>query len=98
MGEAAELLGTPRETLRRWEETGEWLPARKTHPACGGDSLSQPKLEQDFQEYQDFQDEAGLASRIFKMKQDLQDMSRIYKMKQDFQDFQDFQDKRFVLQ
>ena len=49
----------PRETLRRWEETGEWLPARKTHPACGGDSLSQPQQEQDVQEY----------SRISKMKQ-----------------------------
>ena len=59
MGEAAELLGTTRETLRRWEETGELLPARKTHPTCGGDSLSQPKQEQDFQDY----------SRISKMKQ-----------------------------
>lgn len=24
------MLGTPRETLRRWEKTGEFLPARKT--------------------------------------------------------------------
>ena len=35
-------------------------------------------------------------SRIFKIKQDLQDwqdMSRIYKIKQDFQDFQDCQDE-----
>jgi len=30
IGEAAELLGTTRETLRRWEKTGELLPARKT--------------------------------------------------------------------
>lgn len=30
IGEAAEILGTTRETLRRWEETGELLPARKT--------------------------------------------------------------------
>ena len=35
-------------------------------------------------------------SRMFKMKQDFQEMSRIYE--QDLQDFQDFQDKRFVLQ
>ena len=72
MGEAAEFLGTTRETLRRWEETGEWLPARKTHPACWGDSLSQPQQEQDFQEYQDFQDEAGFP----RYEQDFQEKTR----------------------
>ncbi|WP_257296133.1 IS607 family transposase [Endozoicomonas sp. YOMI1] len=30
IGEAARLLGTDRSTLRRWESTGELLPARKT--------------------------------------------------------------------
>ena len=30
IGEAASILGTTRETMRRWEETGELLPARKT--------------------------------------------------------------------
>ena len=30
IGEAAEMLGTTRETLRRWEETSELLPAWKT--------------------------------------------------------------------
>ncbi len=30
IGEAAQLLGTQPVTLRRWEETGELLPARKT--------------------------------------------------------------------
>ena len=30
IGEAAKLLGTAISTLRRWEETGELLPARKT--------------------------------------------------------------------
>ena len=63
MGEAAELLGTTRETLRRWEETGEWLPARKTHAACGVDYLSQPQQEQDVQDY----------SRISKRRQDFQE-------------------------
>lgn len=30
IGEAAKLLGTIPATLRKWEETGELLPARKT--------------------------------------------------------------------
>ena len=30
IGEAARLLGTPPDTLRKWERTGELLPARKT--------------------------------------------------------------------
>jgi len=30
IGEAAEMLGTTPATLRRWEETGELMPARKT--------------------------------------------------------------------
>ena len=30
IGEAARLLGTEPATLRKWEKTGELLPARKT--------------------------------------------------------------------
>ena len=30
IGEAAEMLGVSRESLRKWEKTGELLPARKT--------------------------------------------------------------------
>jgi DNA-binding transcriptional MerR regulator len=30
IGEAAAMIGTTPATLRKWEETGELLPARKT--------------------------------------------------------------------
>lgn len=45
IGEAARLLGTDHSTLRKWESTGELLPARKTKGGTRYYGLANDALE-----------------------------------------------------
>ena len=40
IGEASQMLGVEPNTLRRWERTGEWLPARKTRAGTRDHAVS----------------------------------------------------------
>ena len=40
IGEAARMLGTKPATLRKWERTGEWLPARQSHAGTRDHAVS----------------------------------------------------------